>query len=538
MPQERSRETYQVILTAMLILAQCALVFLLQIRTVINSDGIFSYTLSNNPYCYNFIDANYDTFPNDNGWINAHILKENYVVESYDRFNYSAVYLHQRFDVHPPLYYFIVHTLSSLQPGRFSVLYTMLVNLAALLLADVLLVQLFRLLYGRTEYALVPILLMTLMGSMKFLFVWARMYMLLFLFCTWYFYLHVRLVKAACWRKRYLAALIGCIVLGSLTHYYFYVYAALVSGLFVIYLIAAKKRYALCHYLYSGVIGLALSWIVYPWVMWHIFGNAQEKHAETTRWSVAAFKRYLEYGNDLFLNGRGVWFLVVPAAAGILALFVRREKPALGQDAAKKFCMIAAAVSGLLYSVLIFTLDEGGGLLYYWTPAYLAAVVAVSMALIGVLKKALGGGLPSVLVVMAALLCITVMYSPDTVRSYLGNARNTLPRLARHETLRDGFYRVSEDYRGYDCIYIEKERDSLLHNYFFEFGEYAGFKILPLDDFVRDGISRETLSGRKNPEQDVIIYAPQECVLEGAAYQRLASDSSYHIYRLAAGGAE
>ncbi len=34
----------------------------------------------------------------------------------------------------------------------------------------------------------------------RFLFIWARMYMLLFLFCLWYLYIHARLVKSL-WRR-------------------------------------------------------------------------------------------------------------------------------------------------------------------------------------------------------------------------------------------------------------------------------------------------------------------------------------------------
>lgn len=68
------------LLLGIFVMAQLALVFFTQKTVVVNMDGIFSYTLSNNPYTYVFIDDIYEDFPERNGWIDAHILRENYMV--------------------------------------------------------------------------------------------------------------------------------------------------------------------------------------------------------------------------------------------------------------------------------------------------------------------------------------------------------------------------------------------------------------------------------------------------------------------------
>lgn len=185
------------------------------------------------------------------------------MVEEYDRFNYSAVYHHQRYDVHPPLYYFAVHTISSLFPGTYSNMYALSVNLFALFFTDIVMIRLFRMLYGSGGYGLVPMVFLISMETMRFLFTWARMYMLLFLFCTWYLYIHARLLQRN-WQKADLFQMAVCIFLGTLTHYYFYVYAGVLTILAVTFLIWHRRVRELLRYIYFGIVGIMVSWIFIP----------------------------------------------------------------------------------------------------------------------------------------------------------------------------------------------------------------------------------------------------------------------------------
>ena len=124
-------------------------VYRMQEYAEIGGDGIFSYTLANNPYSFEYIDPAYKRLPQNNGWINAHILRESYIVEDYDSFNYSSVYFHQRIDNHPLLYYSLVHTVCSLWKGTYSNLYTMAINLIFICAADILAIRLVKKIYGK-----------------------------------------------------------------------------------------------------------------------------------------------------------------------------------------------------------------------------------------------------------------------------------------------------------------------------------------------------------------------------------------------------
>ncbi|MDE5598323.1 MAG: hypothetical protein K2J04_10875 [Lachnospiraceae bacterium] len=516
-----------------LIVVQLALVFLMQMRTIVNSDGIFSYTLANNPYAYVFIDGMYNEFPQNNGWLSAHILRENYVVEEYDRFNYEGVYHHQRYDVHPPLYYFLVHTISSFFVGQYSVFHTLAINLVALLIIDILLVQLFQELYGKKGYGLVPFVLLSSLDVMLFLFTWSRMYMLLFMFCFWYLLIHWKLIKnRECWKKTYLVQMVLCIFLGTMTHYYFYVYAACLTLFAMFFFIYEKRKYAVLNYIYAGVVGIMASWIAFPWVVAHIFGNAQGKHADITPWSLEKVGSYVEFCNEQLFNGR-MWIAILILALLCLEGGQRQNSGNVGKEISlsdKRIFKVMVFGSGIFYSLIIYTLD--GGTQYYSTPFYMTFIIWFSMILIDLISKKKFFLRKDISIIVMAVICVVVITSASVGQRCIANAIEVVNAAMNHTSLKSSFYRVSEDYSQYDCIFIEQEQNGLLQNLWFEFGEYDEFKKIAVADFNQCGIDKSILKGRKTKEGGILVYAPVSCVLYEEHYRLIAEGSTYHIYEI------
>lgn len=512
---------------SLFILIQLLLVFCAQKTTVVNMDGIFSYTLANNPYTYLFIDEIYEEFPKNNNWLDAHILRENYVVETYDRFNYSSVYHHQRYDVHPPLYYFAVHTICSLFPGTYSNLYTMTVNLFALFLTDLILLRLFGRLYGRAAYGAVPVMLLMSMETMFFLCTWARMYMMLFLFCAWYLCIHEKLLKRG-WHRSDLVQMIFCIFFGTLTHYYFYVYAASLTVFMVCFLIVSKRKYELLNYLYSGIVGIALSWICYPWVLWHILLNEQGKHTNIEPWSLEKAREYIIFLANRLVNGR-CWAIGVFLVLLCLEAFVGRKKKRKDNVLTEYRIFRKMTIgSGLLYSLIIFTLD--GSNLYYPTALYITFIVWGSMILID-----LAGEIPvfkkrAIYKILVSIICIIILLSPSAIKKYVSKTEDVLKWMQGKKMLMSEFRQIPMKYGNYDCIYIEEKPNGLLNNYWFEFGEYKLFKRIWLKDFNEHGITREDLKGRGSMSEGILVYAPKECIFDDKEYRWLAENEGYNIY--------
>lgn len=67
-------------------------------------------------------------------WVSGQDYIDYLAVSDSNTFNYASVYYNQRGDVHPPLYYILLHTVCSIFQGLFSKWFGLAVNFAALLL--------------------------------------------------------------------------------------------------------------------------------------------------------------------------------------------------------------------------------------------------------------------------------------------------------------------------------------------------------------------------------------------------------------------
>lgn len=496
--------------------------FMLQSHAIIDGDGIFTYTLANNPYSFEYIDPAYDKLPQNNGWINAHILRESYIVEEYDRFNYSSVYFHQRIDNHPLLYYSLVHTICSFFTGSYSRIYTMIINLLFLCLIDILVIKLFEKIYGKAYYSAVPFTLLFLMVIMQQLYSLPRMYLMLAFFCLWYLYLHWEFITNDRWEKSYLKQMVCCIFLGTQTHYYFYVYAGTLTLLTLIYLLYKRNRYNLFNYIYSGIIGIIASWILFPWIIWHIFFNQMKKHTDITPWSLEKLSNYIEFLNVCLFNGRGIIALVIFVILLLIGVILKKQKKEYDIALQQRFFTWIVFGSGLTYSLIIFTLDEA--VWYYSTPLYLVFIIWFSMAFIKLLKKVITHDRLDIVIVFISVACALSIFSISETADYVSEC-------LEKDRVNTQFSNSVANRKQYDCIFIEKEQDNLLQGYWFEFGDYDEFKKISFESFRQTGLREEDLIGR-NTNNDLIIYAPIDCIFNEQEYEWLGSNGKYNIYKM------
>ena len=340
-------------------------------------DAIFTFTLANTPYEFNYIDNKLDKFPSENGWFSADILREQYMAMPYNRFNYSGVYWHQRLDNHPLLYYSLVHTFCSLFPNSYSIWYALIINVLALLMIDVILIRIGRLLF-RERYAGAILILTSMMMVVFYGMVsLARMYMLLALICLWFLYISLRIVKEM---QVSMPEIVLCVFLGSQTHYYFYVYAA-VTGLIILMILLVKKRWKeLLKILTASSMGEFLSLILFPWVVWHIVFNQMDKNESLYVWSQQQVRDYICFINQTVFNGRGSIWICFTVMTALLAAFLGRKGCVHQLAAGVKSAWLVIAPGTLIYSVLIYTLN--GAVDYYAMPVYLPVCILMTSVVI------------------------------------------------------------------------------------------------------------------------------------------------------------
>lgn len=242
------------------------------------------------------------------------------------RVDYGNVWDNQREDVHPPFYYVLIHTICSFLPGVFDKWIGISVNLACVVICDILLYLLARTISGSSRMGLIAAFAggFSLLAINMVLFI--RMYAMLTIF-----FLALALLFAVYYERERLDAKF-CILLwiiavgGTMTQYYYLMYLFFLCLFFGIHLLKKKEaRNVLC---YLGALGAAgITCIaIFPDMLRQIFGGSNRgKEAFENLVSQGNYISYLkEYGriiNEQLFGGFLPIVLLLLALAGIAALW-------------------------------------------------------------------------------------------------------------------------------------------------------------------------------------------------------------------------
>ena len=212
-----------------------------------------------------------------------------------DVFNYRSVYINQAFDVHPPLFYFCMHLVSSIFYGKFTKYIGFTLNMIFFLGTLYFLDKICKRL-GKSKISAPTILLYGLSIGAISTVSFHRMYMMLTFFSIWYFYLTVDLIKNDYTIKKKWPWIL-CILGGFLTQYYFCIYIVLVFILNAIYLLFKKEYQKVGKYLLVHVIPAVIGIIFYPVSIYQIFFSYRGLGAEDNGRSLLTNLKY--YNNAL-----------------------------------------------------------------------------------------------------------------------------------------------------------------------------------------------------------------------------------------------
>lgn len=238
-----------------------------------HSDEQWSFGLANSyyePYIYQ--DADETCFTHKDEWLSPDIFK-NYITVSKDqRFSYDSVFYNQSKDLHPPLYYLILHTICSFFPEKFSFWYGFSLNIIFFIVTQIFLFLLIKETVGSDITAISGCLLYgTSTGALN-TFVFVRMYAMATMFAVITSFLHIKLYNEKN-QKRYLPAIFLITVFGALTHHFFLVFAGAVSACFCFFYLFKKKIKDLFIYALTLLASVGVSVLIFPATINHIFGR-------------------------------------------------------------------------------------------------------------------------------------------------------------------------------------------------------------------------------------------------------------------------
>ena len=192
-------------------------------------------------------------------------------LDSDELFNYFIVYYNTGEDVHPPLFYFAVHLVSSFFLGNFSKYIIFSINLIFLILTCIMVKKILKNL--KKEYLIIPVTLFYAlsMGAISTV-MFQRMYMMLTFFCLWFLNVNLKIYFNNFELSKKLKFEI-CIVtiLGFLTQYYFCIYAALVALVMLILLVRRKDKEKTKIYIFQFIKSAIIGVLVFIPSIYHIF---------------------------------------------------------------------------------------------------------------------------------------------------------------------------------------------------------------------------------------------------------------------------
>lgn len=289
-------------------------------------DEIYTYGLSNSYYAPYVTDikggsALGETYTHDE-------LFDYLAVTQGEGFNYGSVSYDQAMDVHPPLYYWIFHTLCSLFPGSFTKWTGLALDYVIYMLCLLALYKLLMQLFGSRPIACAGTGLygLSTIGLSTMLMI--RMYVLLTLWSVLLAYLVVRMMRDF---RPWLAPLAGlCILAGLLTQYYFVFYAFFLCAAAVLYWLLKKDWRALKYFVPFALGGALALLLVFPQCISQLTAdklvsgdNAVENLAAVSQWP----SRILYYVAELRHGMKAAIYVSLLALLLIILGFKRLSRP-------------------------------------------------------------------------------------------------------------------------------------------------------------------------------------------------------------------
>ncbi len=252
-------------LNCMLYVILCVIsLFLLTQKVDFQVDELLTYNLANADSWFN-PESNVIYSPANYPFIEA--------MSSNGNFDLRHIWKQQAYDTHPPFYYVLVHAICTLFPRTVSVMYAGIINVVFLL------ATLF--FYRKILYLLIDNQIVIYILSVMFVFssgllsiaTFLRMYVMTMFWVTAITYIILKIVEK--FSKRSLISLIVIIICGTLTHYYFLVYACLISLVAVSIWISEKKYKEAILYMLSIIISGGISFLIFPAMKNHILHGAR-----------------------------------------------------------------------------------------------------------------------------------------------------------------------------------------------------------------------------------------------------------------------
>ncbi len=382
--QGNKKTTFKITCLGVLLLLQLVVLFYYGNRKAgFHEDEFYSYYSTNKTA---------GLFVEDRTWQDRDDFRNDFVVLENERFRYNIVKQMQSWDVHPPFYYYLLHTVCSFFPGVFSKWLGIAVNMAAFVPCFFLLFSLIKntmetegnkdraWFYGFAVCLLWGFSAAVVSGAM-----FIRMYQWLTLFILFLSYLHMKAWKEDKFGLKFYLPLAATVFLGFMTQYYYIIFHIFLGAGFCVLLLRGKKIKQLFAYAISCALGLLAAILYYPSSLSHIFRGyrgteavSEFSNAENT---LDRLRFFVGLFDDYVLNGTLAMVLLIICMGWLTIAYLLKNGKITGKN---RNCKERQIVGLLLFACVgyFFTISKTALLLGETSNRYQLPVYGILLFLL------------------------------------------------------------------------------------------------------------------------------------------------------------
>ena len=406
------------------------------------------------------------------------------------RFDYSKVAENTSDDPHPPLYLFILHTISSLMPGVYSKWIALGINIVSGVFVIILLYSAAARVMEKKKQVIASVTAFAFSAAFIDKITFLRMYPLFTVFTTALFYQYLRLIdNKEVWKEKKNAAGAGILLLinvvaGTMTHYYFLIFAFFAAAFYSIRLLMRKDIRSFLSHLCVYALAAAASIALFPSMIWQISSSdpmsESSKGAGTAGVLIGRAKAmFVEFNLDFF-NGYLKYFVLGIVFLLLYFYFYEKKRPEYR-----------------LSEKIIFTLSTAAGY-----------ILLVSLTTPYVSARYLAPAYPLLVLLIIYLVTplLDMIFKNENFAVAVFTLLLVFPLLAR---VRSGLMdynklemqRIAGEYSADYCITWS---GMTLEENYFELEKYAGLYKMKLND--KD--APETLDRHITEADELVVYVP------------------------------
>ena len=261
----------EIIIISILLLLQTLIYIICGInKSYIHMDEAYSLGLAS--YDRTEIQEKEDFY---NTWHDNAYYDDYLSVQEEEAGKYSQVYENQKNDVHPPLYYLLLRFAMGFTKGQYSKWSGIIMNILIYLGITILMYAIAKKLLKGQKYVIEKASIIAFLSSITIAsltnVIYIRMYALSTLNILLTTYLHIRLWESKKTKNPLLMGIGISALIGSLTHYYYLFYLAMLYLIFTIQYVKQKEYKTWIYYTITMGIAGILSLIIFPYSIQHMF---------------------------------------------------------------------------------------------------------------------------------------------------------------------------------------------------------------------------------------------------------------------------